>query len=87
MNRRPTRLPLYEHHIDPTFISKVLEEELCSQNLKARELTAYYQKVTGFWKEMTYDGFGFEASICDIFPGHGDLFRDLIVKIGDCIFL
>jgi uroporphyrinogen decarboxylase len=27
--------------------------------------------VIGFWKDMTYDGFDFEAAICDILPGHG----------------
>jgi uroporphyrinogen decarboxylase len=70
-NQRPARLPVYEHHIDAPFISKVLGEELKPENLKPSELTDYYRKVIGFWKEMTYDGFDFEAAICDILPGHG----------------
>ena len=70
-NRRPARLPLYEHHIDTPFVSKVLGEEVSSKGLKAHELEDYYRKVTGFWKEMTYDAFDFEAAICDILPGHG----------------
>jgi uroporphyrinogen decarboxylase len=70
-NRRPERLPVYEHHIDVPFISKAIGEELNPANLKANELTGYYQKVIGFWKDMTYDGFDFEAAICDILPGHG----------------
>jgi uroporphyrinogen decarboxylase len=70
-NQRSGRLPLYEHHIDAPFISKVLGEELNSENLKENELVEYYRKVIGFWKEMTYDGFDFEAAICDILPGHG----------------
>jgi hypothetical protein len=70
-NRRPERLPLYEHHIDPPFISKVLGETISSQGLNPHELEDYYRKVIGFWKEMTYDAFDFEAAICDILPGHG----------------
>lgn len=70
-NQRPDRLPLYEHHIDAPFISKVLGETISSQGLKNHELEDYYRKVIGFWKEMTYDGFDFEAAICDILPGHG----------------
>ncbi len=70
-NQRPDRLPLYEHHIDAPFISKVLGETISSQGLKNHELEDYYRKVIGFWKEMTYDSFDFEAAICDILPGHG----------------
>jgi len=60
-----------EHHIDAPFISKVLGEKISSQGLKNKELEDYYNKVIGFWKDMTYDAFDFEASICDILPGHG----------------
>lgn len=70
-NRRPQRLPLYEHHIDAPFILKALGENFDPSGLKPRELPAYYRKVIGFWKDMTYDGFDFEAAICDILPGHG----------------
>jgi len=70
-NQRPTRLPLYEHHIDAPFISKMLGEHISSQGLKNKELEDYYRKVIGFWKDMTYDAFDFEAAICDILPGHG----------------
>jgi len=70
-NQRPERLPLYEHHIDDPFISKALGEHISSLGLKPNELEGYYQKVTGFWKDMNYDAFDFEAAICDILPGHG----------------
>ena len=70
-NQRPDRLPVYEHHIDAPFISKILGENLDPAGLNPDELTDYYRKVTGFWKDMTYDGFDFEAAICDILPGHG----------------
>ena len=70
-NHRPARLPVYEQHIDAPFISKVSGEELSSSDLKADELPDYYRKVVGFWKDMTFDGFDYEAAICDILPGHG----------------
>src|SRR5512133_2608997 len=70
-NSRPSRLPLYEHHIDAPFISKVLGENIDPSVIKPDKLPAYYSKVIGFWKDMTYDGFDFEAAICDILPGHG----------------
>ena len=70
-NRRPGRLPLYEHHIDPPFISRALGQEIALQGELPADLDAYYAALTGFWKEMTYDAFDYEAAICDIIPGHG----------------
>ena len=70
-NERPERLPLYEHHIDHPFISKYLGKELVLQGNKPDDYREYYREVIGFWKEMTYDAFDYEAAICDIYPGHG----------------
>lgn len=70
-NQRPNYLPLYEHHIDTPFISKVSGEELSSDGLNPNELEEFYRKIISFWRDMTYDAFDFEAAICDIFPGHG----------------
>lgn len=70
-NRRPARLPLYEHHIDLPFISKALGHELAPQGSRKEDLVAHYREVIGFWQEMTYDAFDYEAAVCDIFPGHG----------------
>lgn len=70
-NVKPKRLPLYEHHIDTPFISKVLGKNLSVSGLDFKDLKEYYTKITGFWKSMTYDAFDYEAAICDIFPGHG----------------
>jgi uroporphyrinogen decarboxylase len=70
-NRRPKRLPLYEHHIDLPFISKMSGKEVILQGTQVKDYEEHYKKITRFWKEMTYDAFDFEAAICDIFPGHG----------------
>jgi uroporphyrinogen decarboxylase len=73
-NRRPKRLPLYEHHIDVPFIAKALNTEIVLNGNRLHDLQEYYDRIIGFWKEMTYDAFDYEASICDIFPGHGAIF-------------
>ena len=70
-NRRPERLPIYEHHIDPPFVSKALGREIVLQGTAPSDLDDYYSVLTAFWKEMGYDAFDYEAAICDILPDHG----------------
>jgi len=70
-NRKPVRLPFYEHHIDDPFISKSLGEELICPVNQPDELEHYYHRKIGFWKSMTYDAFDYEAAICEVFPDHG----------------
>jgi uroporphyrinogen decarboxylase len=70
-NRRPERLPLYEHHIDPPFISRATGKEMILSGSRHSDLDAYYTEITSFWKEMGYDAFDYEAPICDILPDHG----------------
>ncbi len=70
-NVKPAHLPLYEHHIDAPFISKAVGREIVLQGNKKEDFEEYYRTVIGFWKDMTYDAFDYEAAICDIFPGHG----------------
>ena len=70
-NQRPERLPLYEHHIDRPFIEKVVARQIGSPGTRPADLAHYYTQIIGFWKEMTYDAFDYEAAICDILPGQG----------------
>lgn len=70
-NQRPARIPLYEHHIDAPFISKVLGRNIELQGNKPNDYEEYYRQIISFWKDMTYDGFDYEAAICDIIPDHG----------------
>jgi len=70
-NRKPKRLPLYEHIIDVPFVSKAIGKELVAQGNSAKDFEAFYSELIGFWKDMTYDGFAYEAGICEILPGHG----------------
>lgn len=70
-NERPQRLPLYEHHIDLPFICKARGRAIALQGTRPEDYAAFYREVIGFWRDMTYDAFDYEAPICDIFPGHG----------------
>ena len=70
-NERPDYLPLYEHHIDTPFISKVLGREISAEGKTGEDLVEHYRTVIGFWRDHTYDAFDYEAAICEIFPGHG----------------
>lgn len=70
-NRKPKRLPLYEHIIDIPFISKAIGKDLIYSGNRSKDIEAFYKLLTAFWKDMTYDGFAYEAAICEILPGHG----------------
>ena len=80
-NRRPERLPLYEHHIDTPFIEKVRGKEIAIGGSKDEDFETYYREITGFWKDMTYDAFDYEAAICDILPGHGAIMGGMLGPI------
>ncbi len=70
-NRRPERLPLYEHHIDTPFIEKVRAKTIAIEGNSSGDFENYYAQIISFWKDMTYDAFDYEAAICDLYPGHG----------------
>ena len=71
LNQRPDVFLFMNIILMLPLFQKFLGEEISPENLNATELTDYYRKIIGFWKDMTYDGFDFEAAICDILPGHG----------------
>ena len=70
-NRRPDRLPMYEHHIDAPFIEKVRGSQLVIHGDAPGDYENYYHQIVSFWKDMTYDAFDYEAAVCDLYPGHG----------------
>lgn len=80
-NQRPDRLPLYEHHIDTPFIEKIVAKKIGIEGNKPKDYEEYYRQIIGFWKDMTYDAFDYEAAICDIFPGHGAIMGGMLGPI------
>lgn len=70
-NRRSARLCLYEHIIDPAFISKYTGEACVLQGESEKDYRAYHRKLVDFWKGAGYDAISYEGCVCDILPGHG----------------
>jgi uroporphyrinogen decarboxylase len=70
-NKKPVRLPLYEHRIDESFIMKTSNGRIGLQGNTRADYENYFHDIIDFWKNMTYDAFSYEAAICEIFPGHG----------------
>jgi uroporphyrinogen decarboxylase len=71
-NRRPARLPLYEHIISPVIMERILGNRfadlLYGDDYDLRE---YFSNYCRFFKEMTYDTVSFEVCIISILPDSG----------------
>ncbi len=71
-NKRPSRLPLYEHIISPNVMEKILGTKfidlIAGDKRDIREFFNYYCR---FFKEMTYDVVSFEICITTYMPGSG----------------
>ena len=68
-NRRPGRLPVYEHHIDVPFISKVLGREITPGDNKPADLVGYEQLCIMLYSDPDL--------FTDIFTRIGDLYDTL----------
>lgn len=71
-NRRPQRLPLYEHNISATVMERVLGERFAHHaDGDAPDWRSYFRGYCRFCREMTYDAVTFEVCIGGTLPGHG----------------
>jgi uroporphyrinogen decarboxylase len=71
-NRRPRRLPVYEHIISPLIMEKVLGTQFASLiNGQAIDQEQYFRQYGRFFQKMTYDTVSFEVTITDLLPEHG----------------
>jgi len=71
-NRRPARLPVYEHIISPLIMEKVLGTQFASLvNGRAVDQEQYFRQYCRFFQSMTYDTVSFEVTITDLLPEHG----------------
>ena len=73
-NKRPARLPLYEHLINTPVMEKVLNVEFSGLlDGSFDDLSEYFHQYCRFYHEMTYDTVSFEVCITEILPGSGAL--------------
>ena len=71
-NKRPKRLPVYEHIISAEIMEKVLNVKFSELfDGGSAELDEYFKHYCRFFKEMTYDTVSFEVCITEILPEHG----------------
>jgi uroporphyrinogen decarboxylase len=73
LNRKPARLPLYEHIVDPTIMGKVLDVDMTvpEPGAGAAAFRDHYTNQCSFWRQMTYDTISVEGTVTDILPDHG----------------
>jgi hypothetical protein len=64
-NRRPDRLPLYEHNISPAIIAQVQGHDLPLQP------EAWMERYAAFWRDQGYDTVTWECGVPSVMPGHG----------------
>lgn len=75
LNKRPDRLPLYEHIISPLIMEKVLDVKFAGlEEGGAGDIDEFFSNYCRFFKEMTYDTVSYEVCITAILPEGGALF-------------
>jgi uroporphyrinogen decarboxylase len=74
-NKKPARLPIYEHAISPLIMEKILNTSFahlsCSEDTD--DLKEYFDNYCLFFRKMTYDTVSFEVCVTEILPGSGAL--------------
>ncbi len=69
-NRRPARLPLYEHSVSAASMEKILGVRFADlEHGDARDRAEYFRLYGLFFREMTYDTVSYEVGIGDTLPG------------------
>jgi len=71
-NRRPVRLPLYEHVIDLAIMEHVLGIPFA--HLRQENSPEFFRHFCRFFRETTYDTVSFEAGIIGILPDSGAIY-------------
>jgi hypothetical protein len=71
-NRRPRRLPLYEHVVDVKSMERVLGTRFAElSGGDEADRRAYFDHYCRFFRELTYDTVSFECGACFALPDRG----------------
>jgi uroporphyrinogen decarboxylase len=75
-NKRPARLPIYEHKISPAVImEQILGFQFAElEQGDANDLKEFFTHYCRFYREMTYDTVSFEVTITRSLPDHGAIY-------------
>jgi len=73
-NRKPARLPLYEHIISPSIMEQITGKTFAAlERGTGADLDAFFRQYCHFFREMTYDTVSYEVCIGQSLPGGGAL--------------
>ena len=71
-NKRPKRLPIYEHIISTAIMEKILDVQFAGLwDGSPTDRTEYFSQYCRFFQEMGYDTVSFEVCIGEILPDRG----------------
>ncbi len=71
-NRRPPRLPIYEHIISPEIMEQIMGRQFAAlHDGDDADLDQFFRSYGQFWQDMTYDTVSYEVCITEALPGHG----------------
>ncbi|MBC8180670.1 hypothetical protein H8E88_06045 [candidate division KSB1 bacterium] len=71
-NKKPKRLPLYEHIISSVIMEKILNNPFAELIAGDRDdKVEFFNNYCQFFKQMTYDTVSYEFCISEILPDHG----------------
>ena len=83
-NKRPARLPLYDHFVNDPIIEKILGEPVNQEMRDGTEsdTNEYFGRYCRFYRDMTYDTVSFESCVTDFIPEGGALLK--VEAVGMC---
>jgi uroporphyrinogen decarboxylase len=71
-NRRPARLPVYEHIISPLVMEEILNVRFADLiHGSQADVDEFFRHYCRFFQEMTYDTVSYEVGLADLLPDHG----------------
>jgi len=71
-NKRPARLPLYEHAVSEHFMERVLDVRFADlRGGNEADRLEFFRRYISFFQKMTYDTVSFEYGILGSLPGTG----------------
>lgn len=71
-NRRPVRLPVYEHIVSPNIMEQILDVPFARQGKETpADRQEFFRHYCRFFRDMTYDVVSFEVCITVVLPDHG----------------
>ena len=71
-NRRPVRLPVYEHIVKPSIMEEILGVPFTHNEQETpADWREFFRHYCRFFKDMTYDVVSFEVCITVVLPDHG----------------